>query len=36
MVSDEQRRDVAAGLRLLDVSDIGDDDNRVQEQGDER
>lgn len=27
--SDEQRRDVAAGLRLLDVSDIGDDDNIV-------
>lgn len=29
MVNDKQRRDVAAGLRLLDVSDIGDDDNIV-------
>ena len=29
MVNDRQRRDVAAGLRLLDVSDIGDDDNIV-------
>ena len=29
MVNDEQRRDVAAGLRMLDVSDIGDDDNIV-------
>lgn len=29
MVNDKQRRDVAAGLRLIDVSDIGDDDNIV-------
>lgn len=29
MVNDKQRRDVAAGLSLLDVSDIGDDDNIV-------
>lgn len=28
-INDEFRRDVAAGLRLLDVSDIGDDDNIV-------
>lgn len=27
--SNEQRRDVADGLRLLDVSDIGDDDSIV-------
>ena len=29
MVSDEFRRDVAAGLRLIDVYDIGDEDNIV-------
>lgn len=29
MINDEQRREVADGLRLLDVSDIGDDDNIV-------
>ena len=28
-INDEFRRDVAAGLRLIDVSDIGDDDNIV-------
>lgn len=28
-INDEFRRDVADGLRLLDVSDIGDDDNIV-------
>lgn len=28
-INDEFRRDVASGLRLLDVSDIGDDDNIV-------
>lgn len=28
-INNESRRDVAAGLRLLDVSDIGDDDNIV-------
>lgn len=28
-INDEFRRDVAAGLRLLDVSDIGEDDNIV-------
>lgn len=26
-INDEFRRDVEAGLRLLDVSDIGEDDN---------
>ena len=28
-INDEFRRDVASGLRLLDVSDIGDDNNIV-------
>lgn len=28
-INDEFRRDVVAGLRMLDVSDIGDDDNIV-------
>ena len=28
-INDEFRRDVSAGLKMLDVSDIGDDDNIV-------